>query len=87
VQGYDTVVPENSSVRLNHGSARYALCPVWLLNTTWNGQRYTFAMNGQTGKFVGDLPMDTGAFWRHFLGAFALSAAAAAVLQILFHML
>ena len=33
-------------------------------------------MNGQTGKLVGDLPMDKGAFWKWFgiLGA-GLSAA------------
>ena len=29
-----------------------------MLNTTWRGKKYVFAMNGQTGKFVGDLPMD-----------------------------
>jgi len=39
--------------------------PVWLLNTTWKGQKYTFAMNGQSGKIVGDLPADEGAFWKY----------------------
>lgn len=58
VQGYTSVVPETSSVKLHGGKAKYALYPVWLLNTTWNGQKYTFAMNGQTGKLVGDLPVD-----------------------------
>ena len=61
VQGYATVIPENSSVQFHGGKARYALYPVWLLNTTWNGNKYTFAMNGQTGKFVGDLPVDKAA--------------------------
>lgn len=61
VRGYATVIPENSSVQLHGGKARYALYPVWLLNTTWNGSQYTFAMNGQTGKFVGDLPVDKAA--------------------------
>jgi hypothetical protein len=28
-------------------------------------------MNGQTGKFVGNLPIDWGAFWKWFLGLFA----------------
>ena len=60
VHGYTTVMPESVSVRLQNGQAKYALYPVWLLNTTWNGQKYTFAMNGQTGKLVGDLPMDKG---------------------------
>lgn len=61
VMGYSTVLPETSSVQLHGGRAKYALCPVWLLNTTWNGQKYTFAMNGQTGKFVGNLPVDKAA--------------------------
>ncbi len=63
-EGYTTVHPENSSIRLQNGKAHYALYPVWLLNSTWNGKQYTFAMNGQTGKFVGDLPMDKKAYWR-----------------------
>ncbi len=76
VQGYDTVMPETSSVRLRDAQASYALYPVWLLNTTWKGERYTFAMNGQTGKFVGDLPVDNGAFTRSFIYT-ALGTAAA----------
>ncbi|MBQ1449995.1 MAG: hypothetical protein IIZ12_03565, partial [Eggerthellaceae bacterium] len=28
------------------------------LNNTWKGKNYTFAMNGQTGKIIGNLPMD-----------------------------
>lgn len=66
VRGYASVVAESTSVRLKNGEAKYALYPVWVLNTTWNGEKYTFAMNGQTGKFVGNLPMDKGIFWRYF---------------------
>ena len=68
VRGYETVVTENSSIRLKNGTAKYALYPVWLLNTTWNGKQYTFAMNGQTGKFVGDLPVDKAAVTKWTLG-------------------
>ena len=67
VKGYSTVVPESSSIQLINGMHHYALYPVWLLNTSWNGQNYTFVMNGQTGKFVGDLPMDMSAFVRWFV--------------------
>ncbi len=38
-------------------SSKYALLPVWLLVTKWNDKTYKFAMNGQTGKMVGDLPV------------------------------
>jgi len=62
--GYTSVHAENSSVRISNGKAKYALYPVWLLNTSWNGNKYLFAMNGQTGKFVGDLPVDKGALWK-----------------------
>lgn len=58
VIGYTTVIPASSNVRLSGGRTKYALYPVWMLNTTWKGRRYVFAMNGQTGKFVGDLPVD-----------------------------
>ena len=68
VDGYATVTPRSSSITLHGGDVKYALYPVWLLNTTWNGKQYTFAMNGQTGKFIGDLPVDHGAAARWTLG-------------------
>ncbi len=64
VSGYATVHAESTHVQYSGGKAKYALYPVWILNTTWNGNKYTFAMNGQTGKFVGDLPVDKGAATR-----------------------
>lgn len=65
VTGYDAVKTENCILNLQNGKAKYALLPVWILNTTWQGEKYTFAMNGQTGKMVGNLPLDKGAFWRN----------------------
>ncbi len=67
VSGFSSVTVENSSVRLNNSKAKYALYPVWLLNTTWQGQNYVFAMNGQTGKFVGNLPCDKSAMFKYWL--------------------
>ncbi len=67
VTGYSTVMPVSSNVQLENGRARYALYPVWILNTQWNKQKFTFAINGQTGKIAGDLPMDKGLFWKYLL--------------------
>ncbi len=64
VIGYNSVTTENSRVSLVKGNYKYALFPVWLLNTTYKGEKYTFAMNGQTGKFVGNLPIDNGAYFK-----------------------
>ncbi len=58
VVGYDSVTAQTTNIQLTDSKVRYALLPVWLLNTTWNNEKYLFAMNGQTGKFVGNLPAD-----------------------------
>lgn len=87
IVGYHTVVPENTSVRLANGRVRYALYPVWLLNTVWNGKTFSFAMNGQTGKFVGDLPVDKGKKWRWFGLVSGIAAAAAYGLVCLWQLL
>ena len=85
--GYTSVIPEFSSVRLLGGKTRYALYPVWLLNTKWNGQTYTFAMNGQTGKLVGDLPLDKAAYKKWFMGIMGAVGAAAFALSYLLWLL
>ncbi len=70
----DATVAANHT-RITEGSVRYAFYPVWLLNTTYNGQKYVFAMNGQTGKFVGDLPCDNSLYWKYVLKRLALIGA------------
>ena len=45
-------------MQVANGSYKYALYPVWILNVKWNGKNHTFAMNGQTGKFVGNIPTE-----------------------------
>ena len=82
VQGFSSVTVDGGSVQCTHGRAKYALLPVWILNTTWNGQKFTFAMNGQTGKFVGNLPMDKGAYYRWLFGI--LAGVSAAVLGVMY---
>ena len=62
VKGYTGVSTAASHVTWAKAKISYALYPVWMLSTQWNGKVYQFAMNGQTGKFVGDLPLDNKAF-------------------------
>ena len=87
VVGYTTVLPEASHVELKNSQAKYALYPVWLLNTEWEGKKYTFAMNGQTGKLVGDLPMDKAAYKKWLFGLTGIVAAGVFVLSWLFWLL
>ncbi|MCL1879503.1 MAG: hypothetical protein FWF71_02625 [Actinomycetia bacterium] len=66
VQGYSSVTTQRIDIAYQQPKTTYALFPVWLLSTVFQGKTYTFAMNGQTGRFVGDLPVDTGLYWRWF---------------------
>ncbi len=83
VQGYSTVLPEASFVNLSNGKAKYALYPVWLLSTSWQDKNYLFAMNGQTGKFVGDLPMDKSLFWKWFATIGGIASAVTFLITLL----
>lgn len=83
VTGYNRVEPEHSSLHFLGGRVRYMLLPVWLLSTSWQGQNFTFAMNGQTGKLVGDLPMDKSAYKKWFLGIFGAAAVLTELLLLL----
>jgi DNA-directed RNA polymerase subunit RPC12/RpoP len=87
VMGYNTVIPISTNINLNNGNAKYALYPVWILNTQWNGQKYTFAMNGQTGKFVGDLPVDKKAYRKWLFGLWGLVSAGVFLLTYLMWLL
>ncbi len=58
VQGYNDVYLSSSDIRPAASSVDYYLYPVWLFNLSWEEKRYVFAMNGQTGKVAGNLPLD-----------------------------
>lgn len=73
--GYSTVNTQSMNIQLVNGKTRYALIPVWMINTTYNGKKYTFALNGQTGKLVGELPIST----KKSIGWFGLVAGATAL--------
>ena len=63
VTGFMTVSLRSMDAKITHENVHYALLPVWLLHTSWKGKNYLYAMNGQTGKFVGELPTSGGRFW------------------------
>ena len=87
VQGYTTVTPVSTSINLEKGTAKYALYPVWILTTQWNGKKYTFAMNGQTGKLAGDLPLDKDAYRKWLFGLTGAIGAVAYALSYLYWLL
>lgn len=68
VTGYASVTVQNQSFQFSCSNMKYVLLPVWMLSTKWNDQNFLFAMNGQTGKLIGDLPVDKGKYFAWFAG-------------------
>lgn len=58
IKGYTTVVKTKDSINLSSVHDSYVLLPVWMLNIKYNNKIYTFAMNGQSGRMVGNIPID-----------------------------
>ena len=66
MSGYVSRQVSNFSTQVLEKSTRYAMLPVWLLTTSYKGKTYLLAMNGQTGKMVGNLPMSGGQMAKWF---------------------
>ena len=56
--GYSSVSQQSENHNITSHEQNYAMLPVWILNVKHGGQNYKFAINGQTGKVVGKLPVD-----------------------------
>ncbi len=84
VEGYSALTVAGRSIAADDTDIKYALMPVWLLNTRYKEQVYTFAMNGQTGKLIGKLPVDKGLFWKYLVGMGMGISAAAFVIAFVF---
>jgi len=74
VRGYDTVMTKSSTVKMNQGNINYALLPIWMLNVKYQDKLYQFAINGQTGKVVGKLPVDKKKAIIYFFISFVILA-------------
>lgn len=83
MSGYSSVVTSNKQLQVEHNKARYTLMPVWMLNTRYKDKVYTFAMNGQTGKMTGTLPIDKNKMWAWFAGVSASVAAVVTAIGLL----
>ena len=55
---YATVKRKNEKIEVLDKTYEYVLLPVWMVSVKYNNEFYIFAMNGQTGEFVGNIPLD-----------------------------
>ena len=73
VSGYELVIPEFTNIQTSQGVVKYSLMPVWWINIKYQGENYQYAINGQTGKVVGNYPVDQKKRKKHFRKVFLLS--------------
>ena len=60
ITGYDTKSITSSTFNETVENVEYVLLPVWMVNIKFKEKYYTFAMNAQTGEFVGNIPTSAG---------------------------
>ena len=60
--GYDDFVPKSHhcKTRYTNQTIKYALLPIWFLTLEYNGLKYRYIVNGQTGKVSGQFPYSKG---------------------------
>lgn len=73
---FSAVTQKTSTLALTDPKLKYVLLPMYLLNLKYKDKDYRFAVNGQTGKIVGELPVCKWKkrllFWGLTLGIAAL---------------
>ena len=60
MEGYDVITTESFNEKTDLAAYSYNLLPVWLMTYNFNGKLIPFAINGQTVKAYGQLPVSTG---------------------------
>lgn len=75
VRGYVTVSKTASHLQQHDRDVHYALFPIYVFSIMYKDKKYDYAVNGQTGKIVGELPFSKGLYrrwkWVRILIAFA----------------
>lgn len=86
ISGYTSVSVNDSHISLSNSKAKYALYPVWLLTTKYAGEQYLFAVNGQNGKIVGNMPVDKSLANKYrFIYTLIAGAVSYAVIYLFMH--
>lgn len=55
---HENIKVKNKKLEVLESSNEYVLLPVWMVNVKYGNKMYPFAMNAQTGKFIGNIPVN-----------------------------
>lgn len=71
--GYDRLTNKNFHNNIEKLRWNYMLLPVWFMTFHYKGKVWEYAINGQTGKIAGELPVDDKKLRRHRLFVIAIT--------------
>lgn len=83
INGYASVSISGKNVTLSKKVADYVMLPVWMLTYRYKGKEYMFAINGQTGKLVGNRPVSAGKCVGWYFGMLAVFTFILSVLGVI----
>ena len=66
IRGYTSSIVRTTDIHYNDYKMEYVFLPVWFLNIKYKDKFYTFAMNGENGKLMGNIPVDKKKAWLTF---------------------
>ena len=84
--GFENVKPSRGTLRADL-QAKYLLFPVYLFDIIHGNKSYHYAVNGQTGKVVGEVPTDSNVSFLYFLSWFGITAGALILISVVKYLL
>ncbi len=73
VKGYTHFTVRDSGCQMEEEKWEYVLLPAWVMTYQYNGETYYYAVNGQTGKTCGRLPLSKARLAALFAGVTAVA--------------
>ncbi|MDR7855983.1 hypothetical protein [Tissierella sp.] len=79
ITGFNHVNDISNNVDILSKEWNYTLLPAWILTFIYNDKTYVYAVNGQTGKSFGELPLDKGKLFKVSSIIFGITSAVLAI--------
>lgn len=70
---YATTIVTGDTLTSKELKKQYVMLPVWMVNVKYKDKMHIFAMNGQTGEFIGNIPLDKGKAVLYFIIIFVIT--------------
>ncbi len=85
-KGFTTRSVTKDTLHAIETNTEYALFPVWMVSVNYEGKKYIFAMNGESGKFIGNIPIDKKKALIYFITSFIMSFIIIFLICVAFYM-